>query len=175
MAPRLLPPGGRRWAIRCGRYAGCRKATRSDGIATNPATWGCCSWRSDAPSHTAPLPTRQVNRKTLEGSRNPDRDAQFEHINGCRFGVWFTVGPFRIDIDEAHLHRAEWVLQLALAAVAFIAQPCPLRTPIELFRLPGVRAAAGKAEGFEAHRLQGDVCPPGRRGRPKRFCPRISA
>jgi DDE family transposase len=24
---------------------------------------------------------RQVNRKTLEGSRNPDRDAQFEHIN----------------------------------------------------------------------------------------------
>jgi hypothetical protein len=27
-----------------------------DGIATNPATWGCCSWRSDAPSHTTPLP-----------------------------------------------------------------------------------------------------------------------
>ena len=25
--------------------------------------------------------SRQVNRKTLEGSRNPDRDAQFEHIN----------------------------------------------------------------------------------------------
>ena len=24
---------------------------------------------------------RQVNRKTLEGSRNPDRNAQFEHIN----------------------------------------------------------------------------------------------
>ena len=24
---------------------------------------------------------RQVNRKTLKGSRNPDRDAQFEHIN----------------------------------------------------------------------------------------------
>jgi Rhodopirellula transposase DDE domain len=24
---------------------------------------------------------RQVNGKTLEGSRNPDRDAQFEHIN----------------------------------------------------------------------------------------------
>jgi len=26
---------------------------------------------------------RQVNRKTLEGSRNPDRDAQFEHINAA--------------------------------------------------------------------------------------------
>jgi hypothetical protein len=24
---------------------------------------------------------RQVNRKTKEGSRHPDRDAQFEHIN----------------------------------------------------------------------------------------------
>ena len=27
---------------------------------------------------------RQVNRKTLEGSRNPDRDAQFEHINAAK-------------------------------------------------------------------------------------------
>ena len=27
--------------------------------------------------------SRQVNRKTLEGSRNPDRDAQFEHINAA--------------------------------------------------------------------------------------------
>src|SRR5450432_438903 len=26
---------------------------------------------------------RQVNRKTLEGSRNPDRNAQFEHINAA--------------------------------------------------------------------------------------------
>jgi hypothetical protein len=26
---------------------------------------------------------RQVNRKTLQGSRNPDRDAQFEHINAA--------------------------------------------------------------------------------------------
>src|SRR3984885_12437663 len=26
---------------------------------------------------------RQVNRKTLEGSRNPERDAQFEHINAA--------------------------------------------------------------------------------------------
>jgi len=26
---------------------------------------------------------RQVNRKTLEGSRNPDRDAQLEHINAA--------------------------------------------------------------------------------------------
>jgi Rhodopirellula transposase DDE domain len=27
--------------------------------------------------------SRQVNRKTLEGSRNPDRNAQFEHINAA--------------------------------------------------------------------------------------------
>jgi hypothetical protein len=27
--------------------------------------------------------SRQVNRKTLEGSHNPDRDAQFEHINAA--------------------------------------------------------------------------------------------
>ena len=27
--------------------------------------------------------SRQVNRKTLEGSHNPDRNAQFEHINAA--------------------------------------------------------------------------------------------
>ena len=27
--------------------------------------------------------SRQMNRKTLEGSRNPDRNAQFEHINAA--------------------------------------------------------------------------------------------
>ena len=30
---------------------------------------------------------RQVNRKTLESSRNPDRDAQFEHINTAAIAI----------------------------------------------------------------------------------------
>src|SRR5271165_1326023 len=41
---------------------------------------------------------RQVNRKTLEGSRNPDRDAQFEHINAAVI-VTQAAGQPVISID----------------------------------------------------------------------------
>ena len=41
---------------------------------------------------------RQVNRKTLEGSNNPDRDAQFEHINAAVIATQ-TVGQPVISID----------------------------------------------------------------------------
>ena len=36
---------------------------------------------------------RQVNRKTLEGSRNPDRDAQFEHINAAAVAMQAAGKP----------------------------------------------------------------------------------
>ncbi len=41
---------------------------------------------------------RQANRKTLEGSRNPDRDAQFEHINAAVISTQ-TAGQPVISID----------------------------------------------------------------------------
>src|SRR6202142_2797195 len=41
---------------------------------------------------------RQVNRKTLEGSRNPDRDAQFEHINAAAIATQAANQPV-ISID----------------------------------------------------------------------------
>ena len=41
---------------------------------------------------------RQVNRKTLEGSRNPDRDAQFEHINAAAVAMQAAGKPV-ISID----------------------------------------------------------------------------
>ena len=51
----------------------------------------------------------------------------------------------------------ELIGELALAAVAFIAQPRPFGTPVELFGLPDIGAAAGEAEGLEPHRVEGDV------------------
>ena len=75
---------------------------------------------------------------------------------GCeRIGI--AVRTFRIDVDQAHLHRAERLGQLAFAAVAFVAQPGAFGTPVQLFRLPHIGAAAGEAECLEAHRFQGDV------------------
>ena len=71
--------------------------------------------------------------------------------------IRLAVGAFRIDVDEAHLHRAERLLQLAFAAVALVAEPRALGPPEELFGLPHIGAAAGEAEGLEAHRLQRDV------------------
>jgi hypothetical protein len=41
---------------------------------------------------------RQANRKTLEGSRNPDRDAQFEHINAAAVAAQAAGQPV-ISID----------------------------------------------------------------------------
>ncbi len=41
---------------------------------------------------------RQVNRKTLEGSRNPDRDGQFEHINAAVIATQAAGQPV-ISID----------------------------------------------------------------------------
>ena len=72
--------------------------------------------------------------------------------------VRLAVRAFGIDVDESHLDRAERFLQVTLAAVAGIAQPFGLRTPVDVFfRLPGIGAPAGEAVGLEAHRFQRTV------------------
>ena len=68
-----------------------------------------------------------------------------------------AVRPFRIHVDEAHLHGAEGIRQLAVAAVALVTEPRGFRSPVDVFRLPDVLAAAGEAERLEPHRLEGDV------------------
>ena len=72
-----------------------------------------------------------------------------------RIGI--AVRAFRIDVDQAHLHRAERLGELAFAAVAFVAEPGAFGTPVQFFRLPRVGAAAGESERLEAHRFQRDV------------------
>src|SRR5262245_42710135 len=65
--------------------------------------------------------------------------------DGIRVAVW----PLRIDVDQAHLHGTERLRQLALAAVALIAEPRPFRTPEELLGLPHIGATASEAERLE--------------------------
>src|SRR6478736_7779407 len=84
-------------------------------------------------------------------------EERFADVLGRRDRVWIAVRPFRIDVDQAHLHRAERLRKLAFAAIAFVAEPRALGTPEELLWLPDVGAAAGEAEGLEAHRVEGDV------------------
>ncbi len=84
-------------------------------------------------------------------------EERFTDVPGGRDRVRLAVRPFGVDVDETHLHRRERILQLAFAAIAFVAEPRPFGTPVELFRLPDVSAAAGETEGLEAHRFKGDV------------------
>ncbi len=68
-----------------------------------------------------------------------------------------AVRSFRVDVDQAHLHGAERVREVPLAAVARVAQPLGLSAPVDLSRLPDVLAAAAEAEHLQAHRLHADV------------------
>ena len=75
---------------------------------------------------------------------------------GQRVGL--AVGALGVDVDQAHLDGGERLLELAVAAVALVAQPGLLGTPVDvLVGLPDVGAATAEAEGLEAHRLQRDV------------------
>ena len=90
-----------------------------------------------------------VHGHALEGLAN---------IMGGLQRIRLAVRSFRIDVDQAHLHGGEGVLQVAVAAVTFVLQPLALGTPVDiLFRLPDIFTAESKAEGLEAHVLQGDV------------------
>src|SRR5262249_18270187 len=82
----------------------------------------------------------------------------FANIPGRCQGIRLSVGSLRIHIDQTHLHGSERILQVAVATVALVRQPCSLRTPEDvLFGLPDVLPTAAKAEGFEAHRFESDV------------------
>ena len=69
-------------------------------------------------------------------------------------GIRIAVGPFRVHVDEAHLHGAEWIRELAVAAVARVGEPGVLGPPVDLLRLPHIFASAAEAERLEPHRFQ---------------------
>jgi hypothetical protein len=73
-------------------------------------------------------------------------------------GIWLAVRPFRIYVDQTHLHRAERLLKITVAAVALVCQPFAFRAPVDaLVWLPDFQAPAAKTERFETHRLKRDV------------------
>ena len=84
--------------------------------------------------------------------------------------VRLAVRPFRIDVDQPHLHRAKRLLELTIAVVALIAQPGLLVPPVDvLFRLPHVLAPAGEPERLEPHRIEGDVAGQNHQVGPRKF------
>src|SRR6202035_1078800 len=58
---------------------------------------------------------------------------------------------------EPHLHRAEGLGELTVAAVARVPQPRVLRAPEDLIGLPDVLSPEAEAERVEAHRFHRHV------------------
>ena len=71
--------------------------------------------------------------------------------------IGHAIRAFRIHVNQAHLHGREGVIQLTLALVALIGEHFRFRPPINKIRFPIVLPPPGKAKGFEAHGLEGDV------------------
>ncbi len=66
--------------------------------------------------------------------------------------VRFTVRPFRIHVDQPHLHGGQRVLEVPVAGITLVTKPFVLGAPVDvLLRLPDVLAAATEAEGLKAH------------------------
>src|SRR5579864_1550804 len=85
------------------------------------------------------------------GKSLPDIPCRGDRI---RLSIW----PFRIHIDQTHLHGRERILKITVAAVAFVRQPLALRPPENVFfGFPDVLTPAAKTERLKAHRLQGNV------------------
>ncbi len=89
-----------------------------------------------------------VHRHTPEGLADVLRRKQ-------RVGI--AVRAFRVDVNQAHLHGRQRLLQLPVARVALVRQELVLGAPVDEVGLPVVLAATGETEGLEAHRLERDV------------------
>ena len=68
------------------------------------------------------------------------------NVAGGSQRIRVAVRPFRVHVDEAHLHRAERIGELPVAAVALVAEPRVLGTPEDLVGLPDVLAPEAEAE-----------------------------
>jgi hypothetical protein len=67
---------------------------------------------------------RQVNRKTLEGSHHPDRDAQFEHINAAVIATQAAGQPV-ISIAQ---RRRNWLVPSKTAAAITARKAVPTKS-----------------------------------------------
>ena len=79
------------------------------------------------------------------------------NVPGGSQRIRVAVGPLRVHVDQAHLHGAERIGELPVAAVALVSEPRVLRAPEDLVGLPDVLSPEAEAERLEPHRFQGDV------------------
>src|SRR5271163_1885235 len=63
--------------------------------------------------------------------------------------IWIAIRPFRVDIDQTHLHRSERILQIAVAIVPLVREPLAFGAPEDtLLRIPSIGATATEPVGL---------------------------
>jgi hypothetical protein len=92
---------------------------------------------------------RQVNRKTLEGRRNPDRDAQFEHINAAVIATQAAGQPV-ISIDTK---KKELIGPYKNVGSDYRPQGCPDQVKVHDF----VDAELGKVVPYGVYDIAANV------------------
>src|SRR5579872_6010546 len=82
----------------------------------------------------------------------------FANVSRSRNWIRLSVRPFRIHVDQTHLHSGKRVIEIAVSFIAFISKPRAFGAPeYVLFRLPRILASATETEGFEPHGFKRDV------------------
>ena len=59
-------------------------------------------------SFTKGVSTRDEGNRLFVVHRHTGKS--FPNVVRSRDGIWVSVGAFRIDVDQTHLHRSEWIL-----------------------------------------------------------------
>ena len=101
------------------------------------------------------VPTGNQRQRLFVIHRHPAK--RLANVLRRRQRIRVPIRPFRIHVDQPHLHRRQRLLQLPVPGVALVAHELPFRSPVNQLRFPVIGAAAGKAEGLEAHVLHGHV------------------
>src|SRR6185436_4400260 len=106
------------------------------------------------------LAERMTAGDQRDGLRVVHRHAAERLADVARRGdrIRVAVGALRVDVDEAHLDRAQRTLELAVPGVALVREPLGLGAPVDVgLGLPDVLAPAAEPEGLEPHGLERDV------------------
>jgi len=82
---------------------------------------------------------------------------RLSNVLRCQGRVRVAARPLRIDVDQAHVIRAERPPHFSVAGVALVSEPGFLGPPVDLLGLPGVGSPEAEAERLEPHRFIGTV------------------
>src|SRR6185369_9528823 len=144
---------------RVGAHTGAVAATPAQALLLERGPFGVgadVALRARAVGLAEGVTARDQGHRFLVVHRHPAE--RLADVAGRGERVRVAVRALRVDVDEAHLDRAERVGELAVPAVPLVIQPGRLRAPVDvLLGLPGVDPATAETERRETHRLQGDV------------------